>query len=182
MNDYELNFLFRGGDEEHTFEYAKTIVPEWKGKKEIEVLIERVKAQKKPIASIVLDNYEDRDLIWSEILLESELCSVRTTNEWGMDMAYFTAMPNWTLGQLARHRMARIVTRNCLTWEHPPWCRCVRQVRDDLSQLTTDERPLISFLEGFDMSDEAKAQVTQTESALLLGYPLWTGSAGRGAF
>ena len=158
MNDYELNLLFRGGDKEHTFEYAKTIVPEWKGKKEIEVLIERVKAQKKPIASIVLDNYEDKELVWSEILMENELCSVRTTNEWGMDMAYFTAMPNWTLGELARAAQATTMP-----------------VIHDLApilELVNDERPLISFLEGFDMSDEAKVQVNQTESALLLGYPL----------
>jgi hypothetical protein len=179
MNDYELNLLFRGGDEEHTFEYAKTIVPEWKDKEEIEVLIERVKAQKKPIASIVLDNYEDRELVWSEILSESELCSVRTTNEWGMDMAHFTAMPNWTLGELATQRIRHhsfyenrahqiagfgMAPSRFELLSPPQWM--------SLNELVTDERPLISFLEGFDMSDEAKAQVTQMESALLLGYPL----------
>ena len=173
MNDYELNFLFRGGDKEHTFEYAKTIVPEWKGKKEIEVLIERVKAQKKPIASIVLDNYEDKELVWSEILMESELCSVRTTNEWGMDMAYFTAMPNRTLGELARQRMGYFRHQQVKYLERYSWNSAhSTTLAPDLLRLVLDERPLISFLEGFDMSDKAKVQVNQTESALLLGYPL----------
>ena len=147
MSDHELNYLFRGGSPHHVFEHGQTLVPEWKDREEYEVLIERVKAQKKPVASVVLHG-DDKEKVWN-IISNSVRHANRYTNEWGVDEALFTDMPNRTLGELAGSR----------EWE------------SDWDAKGNKERTVGSYVDsGFDMSS-ADNPVTRLESALLLGYP-----------
>ena len=147
--DLELNYYFRGGDPEHTFEYGQTQIPEWRDKEEYEVLIERVKSQKKPIASLVLDNYTDKERVW-DIVSKSVRHARRFTNEWGVDEVMFTDMPDKTLGELAESR----------------------QWGGDWDEHAHKERTVGSYVEsGFDMSSQTNP-VTLSESALLYGYPV----------
>lgn len=49
------NMFFRGGDPEHLFDVGgQRAIPEWRGRTEVDVLLERVSRGVKPVASIVL--------------------------------------------------------------------------------------------------------------------------------
>ncbi len=158
-NDLRLNYFFRGGNPKLTFEYGQTQVPEWEGKTEAEVLIERVMSRKKPVASIAHGPGED---LWEKISNISGCRCERSTNEWGMHMIYLTAYPaHTTLLDLARERaVADLGT--IPVGQRIPW----------LGKGT--KRTVWSYLKGFDMSSEIpEYRVSMEESALLLGYP-WT--------
>jgi hypothetical protein len=55
----EKNFYFREGDPEHLFEFGQKRVPEWRGRSEIGVLLDRVANGLKPIARPCRDHRED---------------------------------------------------------------------------------------------------------------------------
>ena len=146
--DLEMNYYFREGDYEHTFEYGQTQVPEWREKEEYEVLIERVKSHKKPVASLVLDNYTDKEQVW-DIISSSVRHAKRHTNEWGVDVVTFTDMPDKSLGDVAAARQ----------WE------------DDWDEFSNKHKTVGSYVDsGFDISSKTNP-VTFSESALLYGYP-----------
>jgi hypothetical protein len=145
-SNHDLNYFFRGGHPKNTFEYGQQQVPDWRGKKEYSVLLDRVAQNKKPIASVVLDNHPNKEEVWEEIT-SKELDAKRLTNEWGIDMAYFTNMGDSSLQDLADSREINL----------PPNPRNSMSVRNFINS-------------GFDMASEHNP-VNLLESALLLGYP-----------
>ena len=54
VEEANLNFYFRDGDYEHSFENGQREHPVWRGRSEVDVLCERVAKGFKPVASIVM--------------------------------------------------------------------------------------------------------------------------------
>ena len=145
-SEQDLNYFFRGGHPKNTFEYGQQQVPDWSEREEYSVLLDRVAQNKKPVGSVVLDNYPDKEKVWEEIA-SKDLDAKRFTNEWGTDMAYFTNMGDATLQDLAESRGINL----------PSNPRNSMKVRNFVNS-------------GFDMASEHNP-VNLLESALLLGYP-----------
>ena len=83
-SNHDLNYFFRGGHPKNTFEYGQQQVPDWRGKKEYSVLLDRVAQNKKPIASVVLDNYPNKEEVWEEITskeLDAMVKLISVTND-----------------------------------------------------------------------------------------------------
>jgi hypothetical protein len=149
-SEFELNFYFCGGPQNPEFKTdGRRLVKGWANKEEYEVLIERVRDQKKPIASIVLkDKSEDEIKRILNLISEKNLASNRFENEWGVDIIYITGRELTTLNNLAieRNLDAFVSSRESFTCQN--------------------------FIEtGFDESEKARCCVSRIESALLLGYP-----------
>ena len=155
--DLELkrNFVFCGGGGNPEFYPA-----DFDNKSEETVLFTRVSLGLKPIASIVMQpgwNTEDR-IKMVRTARELGLTWRLIINEWGMAELLITAMPDTTLGDLLAAR----------SLEH-------RSPAFQGHLLSTAQARLTvrSFMSGFDMSSHhPKHRVTETESGLLLGYPL----------
>ena len=95
-DEAERNFYFRLGDREHTFEHGQQLVPEWRGKTEETVLLDRVACGVKPVASFVVGSGASKDSQQS-VEYKNELCSMAeqrglvvssVTNDWGMEVMY----------------------------------------------------------------------------------------------
>lgn len=150
MNELQLNFLFRGGDLDHCFD-SPNAPHWWYGRREEEVLIQRVREGLKPSASIVLDKFdefEERRVIDACVGLH---CNT-VKNEWGVTCIWITQCPDATLGTLLADRR----DGDGLT------------LSEYLSQRTVRSY----LLHGFDMSSRVKeCRVGALESAILFGYP-----------
>ena len=155
--DLELkrNFVFCGGIGNPEFYPA-----DFDNKSEETVLFTRVSLGLKPIASIVMQpswNTEDR-IKMVRTARELGLTWRLIINEWGMAELLITAMPDTTLGDLLAAR----------SLEHRFPAFQGRLLSPAQARLTVR-----SFMSGFDMSSRhPKHRVTETESGLLLGYPL----------
>jgi hypothetical protein len=154
VEEANMNFYFRDGDYEHSFENGQREHPGWRGRSEVDVLCERVAKGFKPVASIVMQP------AWSKATCKQVIAKVEAhdltfteqRNEWGVSVLYTAAAPEKTLAEL-------LVERG-----------------DDGVGLVlgagVGERKVGWYVHrGFDMSS-AINPVSALESALLLGYPL----------
>ena len=168
LSEVEKNFFFCGGDYEHTFEYGQQCVPEWKDMSEENVLLERVAAGHKPVASIVVgstnDMKQDRHVERKRELLnqvrDRGLVAEATTNAWGVEVLYVARNGESTLQDLLEQRRGqphheRVALRRSLK---------TKRVRDYLSGFD-------AYLTGHGKSRPSD-KVSVLVSALLLGYPL----------
>lgn len=149
------NFYFRNGDREHTFEAAQSHIQDWVGKSEAQVLLQRVKDEVKPVATIV----DPGDEIIKTIQNDEALTHAYGKNTRGVQVMVFTATPDLTLMDLLQAREDKgLVEKNWLA-------------NDDVVAKLRDRRVRYYIVEGgFDMSMPLFVNVL--ESALLLGYPL----------
>jgi hypothetical protein len=153
--EVDRNYLFRGGDEAHFFYVGgRKAVPEWRDRDEADVLIERVKRKVKPVASIVLVNYDKSQRL--RILKKCRKLHRRIIrNEWGVDELLITATPDASLYDLLTARGIEGDNLRFRGGKHK-----------DLGN-----RKLSHYVSrGFDCS--GKRPVSRLECALLFGYPL----------
>ena len=146
------NFFFRGGDKAHTFEFGGKLVEDWQGRSEFDVLLERVKALKKPVASFVVQKETAADIeLMKEACFRSGVTVSDFVNEWGVRVLLLTAAPEVTMLDLlhGRGRAGRPLSLSANDG--------AKKVKD--------------FMGGFDLSSRENS-VTVLECALLYGYPL----------
>ena len=152
--EWGVNFYFRGGDPDRTFENGQLYVPEWLGLAEEDVLVDRVARGLKPVASIVMQPYWDMRQRAAVLHAACKRGLKLAVCHWSrLAVVYVTATPNKTMRELLRERgregaglkLKRGVGRKRVGWyvEH-----------------------------GFDMSSGPGIRVDALTSALLLGYPL----------
>ena len=151
----ERNFFFRQGDEEHLFETGQRSVKAWQGRHEEDVLLERVQARLKPVASIVNNGLN------LNVLEDEGLSFTIGLNEWHVPILTLTAEPDVTLLTLLKRRDAE-ERRLVASW-----------VDDEVSMRELSQRRVRRYIVpgGFDISSQL-APVNVLESALLYGYPL----------
>ena len=102
-----LNLYFRGGGgEEMSFEYQQNLIDEWRDRFELDVLIQRVLDEKKPLACYVVqreDNPEETEEVANEIrdyVVDHGLYAQVFLNSYGMWLVNFVKHPNRTLTDL----------------------------------------------------------------------------------
>ena len=168
-DEAERNFYFRNGDEEHTFEHGQQQVPEWRGKTEQTVLLDRVASGVKPIASFVVGS-GDRKTSHRSMRFKNEFCNMTkqrglavhsVTNDWGMEVMYVCRADrvNSTLAELLEARIQEPHAAE-LSLAAELRSRCVGEyARSGFDCYFYDTIP------------DPSAKVSVLESALLLGYP-----------
>tara|TARA_B100000795_G_scaffold196910_2_gene150932 strand:+ start:1100 stop:1669 length:570 start_codon:yes stop_codon:yes gene_type:complete len=149
----QLNFYFRAGDEEHTFEAGQPEVRAWRGQYEYDVLVDRVASKRKPVATLVNAS------AWEDDCAQRGLTTVSGVNEWDVPVLVLTAQPDATLMEIL---LQREPDEQTLVAHH------LRHV--ELSDRTVS-RYVSAGGFGFDISSSS-SPVNVLESALLLGYPL----------
>ena len=153
--EYELNFFFRDGDYEHSFENGQRKHKSWRGKSETTVLINRAGTGKKPIAEIVIQPRWNQGCVTrliNRIRRRKNLKFHVIKNEWNVTVVFFTATPEKNLAALFAERG--------------------EDVGDLKLRPEVKGRTLAYYVKrGFDMSS-VQSPVSALESALLLGYPL----------
>ena len=149
----QLNFYFRGGDEEHTFEAGQPKVCAWRGQYEYDVLVDRVASKRKPVATLVNAS------AWEDDCAQRGLTIVCGVNEWGMPVLVLTAQPEATLMEIL---LQREPDEQKLVAHHV--------MHAELSDRTVSCYVSAGGF-GFDISSSSSS-VNVFESALLLGYPL----------
>ena len=153
--DYELNFFFRDGDYEHSFENGQRKHKSWRGKSETTVLINRAGTGKKPIAEIVIQPRWNQGCVTrliNRIRRRKNLKFHVMKNEWNVTVVFFTATPEKNLAALFAERG--------------------EDVGDLKLRPEVKGRTLAYYVKrGFDMTS-VQSPVSALESALLLGYPL----------
>ena len=106
VDEANLNFYFRDGDYEHSFENGQREHPVWRGRSEVDVLCERVAKGFKPVATIVIQP------AWSKARCAQVIAKVEAhdlafsvqRNEWGVSELYMAAAPEKTLAELLVER------------------------------------------------------------------------------
>jgi hypothetical protein len=101
LAEREANHIFRNGDYWHTFEYGQTIFPRWRGRGELEVLLERVELGLKPLASFVLQPGKDMPSDRRAAIRKAEsrgLSASTFCNSWGVWMLHAVKYPEQPLG------------------------------------------------------------------------------------
>ena len=165
-NELLNNFYFRGGDDSHVFEYGQTQIPEWRGRFEYEVLLDRVSKGLKPVASIVIRSGKKKEII-GKIAEKLKLKTNFVCNDWGVNVCYITKDPDLTLQELLRRRDC---STNFLRGEYED-CSPAEKI----TELGIGDRKIDYYLRGFDCFFNQKPKkdlkVSIVESALLLGYP-----------
>ena len=163
--EFEKNLFFRNGDRHHSFEEGCVHIPEWRGRSEDAVLLERAKLGVKTVAQIVVgvasrDNTRRREALLRKAHKKG-LTSRVTTNSYGMEVFYATGCPEKSMKDLLAERLGDPLFSNV---ELPP---------------VASHKCVGDYLNGFDMSfrkREGKCPtetvVSVLESALLLGYTL----------
>jgi len=151
--ELKRNYYFRGGDKEHTFEYGQLHIPEWQGRKEEDVLIDRCFNELKPVVSLCFSTRADAMKQFKRIISKG-LTGYVFKNEWGMYVIQMTKNSNKTLQQLLDERI-RLDERIDINIHIP-------------EELRT--RTIASYLvNSIDL--RGKSQLSMLECALLYGYP-----------
>ena len=159
QEDLTRNYYFRGGDKEHTFEYGQLHIPEWQGREEEDVLIDRCFNELKPVVSLCFSTRADAMKQFKRIISKG-LTGYLFKNEWGMYVIQMTKNSNKTLQQLLdeRIRLDERINRNIpeVINIHVP------------EELRT--RTIASYLvNSIDLL--GTSQLSMLECALLYGYP-----------
>ena len=102
-----LNLYFRGGSPQHTFEYGQRVVREWQGLTEEEVLCCRVRDEKKPLATIVLQDEYHKQYV-EALIQKNRLLSRIYTNAWGVVVAAIVKIRQTPLGSLLSTEERRV--------------------------------------------------------------------------
>ena len=155
------NYYFRCGDPEHVFEAGQVAIPEWRNYSEVEMLLERVAEELKPVAEIVAPIQALGPLSLKRFHEEGNMDFSIGINEYGMSILTITAQPDATLHDLLMQR-------------DPEERELVAHlIRDEQSQRLLQTRQVRRYIVpgGFDMLSE-RFPVNWLESALLYGYPL----------
>ena len=155
------NYYFRNGDPEHLFEAGQEAIPEWRNYDEVEMLLERVGQNLKPVAEIVAPIQELEGLRLEPLHEEGNMDFSIGLNEWGVSILTITAQAGASLHDLLMQR-------------DPEERELVAHlIRDKQSKRLLKTRQVRRYLVpgGFDMSS-GLFPVNWLESALLYGYPL----------
>lgn len=153
QEDLTRNYYFRGGDKEHTFEYGQLHIPEWQGREEEDVLIDRCFNELKPVGEICFSRRADAMKQFKRIIIKG-LTGYVFKNEWGMYVIQMTKNSNKTLQQLLDERINRNI--------HLPE---VIHIPDELRT-----RTIASYLVN-QIDLRGTSQLSMIECALLYGYP-----------
>ena len=148
--EQQKNMFFRGGHG-MTFEHGQSIIPEWKNKTQLQVLIDRCKNHLKPVGSLCCKPNEDKIGYWKESVAKAGLTFKTFQSEWGMTVTQFTGVPQKTLQELLddRHDGEKL---NC---------------KDEFLN-----RNVASYLGEFICRESKKIRISTLECALLYGYTL----------
>eukprot|EP00037_Helgoeca_nana_P023579 m.245181 g.245181 ORF g.245181 m.245181 type:complete len:167 (-) comp26396_c0_seq1:2194-2694(-) len=100
MTEKELNLFFLDdGTHEHTFSCGQQVVPEWRYRREIDVLIQRVVDGLIPLAQYYVHDDEELDDVVAEVHANGLVLSAYQ-DENGAEMVRFAACPDTRLGDL----------------------------------------------------------------------------------
>jgi len=94
LSETDKNLFFRGGDYEHTFEYGCTIIKDWMGKTEFEVLLQRVGDGLKPFAVYVVRSSEDWKAIFNTSKYKDKITLVSDASKWSVPVLRFCLTEN----------------------------------------------------------------------------------------
>eukprot|EP00038_Savillea_parva_P007986 m.173822 g.173822 ORF g.173822 m.173822 type:complete len:167 (-) comp13744_c0_seq1:244-744(-) len=100
MTDKELNMFFLDdGSQEHSFSRGQQMVPEWRYRTELEVLVERVTDGLIPLAQYYVQDHEELDDVVADVHAAGLVLSAYQ-DENGEEMVRFAADPDVKLGDL----------------------------------------------------------------------------------
>mmetsp|Transcript_24628 Transcript_24628/g.64202 ORF Transcript_24628/g.64202 Transcript_24628/m.64202 type:complete len:165 (-) Transcript_24628:64-558(-) len=100
MTDKELNFFFFGdGIHDLDFRKGQQIVPEWRSRSQLDVLIERVLEGALPLAEYYVQEHEDIDDVATAVNAAG-LAAAAFYDEFGDEMIRFAANPDTKLRDL----------------------------------------------------------------------------------
>ena len=158
QEDLTRNYYFRGGDKEHTFEYGQLHIPEWQGREEEDVLIDRCFNELKPVVSLCFSTRADAMKQFKRIISKG-LTGYVFKNEWGMYVIQMTKNSNKTIQQLLDERINRNIIPEVINIPE------VIYIQDELRT-----RTIASYLvNSIDLL--GTSQLSMIECALLYGYP-----------